>query len=47
MTTPVLRAVQLGDGLALVGALSLDREFDLVHVGTAAGVFYAVQIPLP
>jgi len=44
---PVVKSVQLGDGSALVGAPSLDREFDLVHVGTAAGVFYAIQIPIP
>jgi hypothetical protein len=44
---PVITSVQLGDGSALVGAPSLDREFDIVHVGTAAGVFYAVEIPLP
>jgi hypothetical protein len=24
-----------------------DRDNTLVHVGTAAGVFYAVQVPLP
>ena len=46
-TTPVLKSVQLGGGSALVGAPSFDRGFGLVHVGTAAGVFYAVQIPLP
>jgi hypothetical protein len=40
-------SVQLGDGLATVGAPSLDRGFNLVHVGTAAGIFYAVQVPLP
>jgi uncharacterized repeat protein (TIGR01451 family) len=37
----------LGDGLATVGAPSLDRGYDLVHVGSAAGIFYAVQVPLP
>lgn len=44
---PVLKAVTLGDGLAAVGAPSLDRIHGLVHVGSAAGVFYAVQVPLP
>jgi outer membrane protein assembly factor BamB len=38
--------VQLGDGKAVVGAPSLDRENSLVHVGTEAGVFYAVSVPL-
>jgi hypothetical protein len=37
---------QLGDGKAVVGAPSLDRETSLVHVGTEAGVFYAVSVPL-
>jgi hypothetical protein len=43
----VLKSVTLGDGSALVGGPSLDRGFNLVHVGTAAGIFYAVQVPLP
>jgi uncharacterized repeat protein (TIGR01451 family) len=38
--------VQLGDGKAVVGAPSLDWENSLVHVGTEAGVFYAVSVPL-
>jgi Glucose / Sorbosone dehydrogenase/PQQ-like domain len=45
--TPVLKSVTLGDGQATVGAPSLDRVYNLVHVGTVAGVFYAVQVPLP
>ncbi len=44
---PVLKQVTLGNGLAAVGAPSLDRVYNLVHVGTEAGIFYAVQVPLP
>jgi hypothetical protein len=44
---PVLKSVTLGDGLAVVGAPSLDRIHGLIHVGSAAGIFYAVQVPLP
>jgi hypothetical protein len=46
---PVVKSVPLGDGLSVVGAPSLDRGFtpNLVHVGTEAGVFYAVSVPLP
>jgi hypothetical protein len=43
---PVLKSEALGDGSALVGAPSLDRGYNLVHVGTAAGIFYAIQVPL-
>jgi hypothetical protein len=45
--TPAIKSVTLGDGLATVGAPSLDRGHDLIHVGTEAGVFYAVEVPLP
>ena len=45
--TPTQKQVPLGDGLALVGAPSLDWAFDLIHVGTEAGIFYAVKVPLP
>ncbi len=45
--TPVPKPVTLGDGLSVVGAPSLDREHGLVHVGTEAGIFYAVSVPLP
>jgi hypothetical protein len=31
----------------VVGAPSLDLDFNLVHVGSVRGVFYAVQVPLP
>jgi hypothetical protein len=44
---PVIKSVQLGDGLATVGAPSLDWTNNLIHVGTEAGVFYAVDIPFP
>jgi uncharacterized repeat protein (TIGR01451 family) len=46
---PTVKSVVLGDGRAAVGAPSLDRGFtpNLVHVGTEAGVFYAVAVPLP
>ncbi len=44
---PVLKQVTLGNGLAVVGAPSLDRVYGLIHVGSEAGIFYAVQIPLP
>jgi hypothetical protein len=44
---PVLKSVTLGDGLAVVGAPSLDRIHNLIHVGSAAGIFHAVQVPLP
>jgi hypothetical protein len=42
----VVRSVPLGDSLSVVGAPSLDLENNLVHVGTEAGVFYAVSVPL-
>jgi outer membrane protein assembly factor BamB len=45
--SPVPKPVTLGNGLAVVGAPSLDRIYNLVHVGTEAGIFYAVQVPLP
>jgi hypothetical protein len=45
--SPVPKPVTLGNGLAVVGAPSFDRESSLVHVGTEAGIFYAVLVPLP
>jgi uncharacterized repeat protein (TIGR01451 family) len=45
--TPVPKFVTLGDGLAVVGAPSYDNVYNLVHVGTEAGIFYAVRVPLP
>ncbi|HEX9189234.1 MAG TPA: hypothetical protein VGB87_19305 [Vicinamibacteria bacterium] len=44
--TPVVKSVVLGDGLSVVGAPSYDWTHGLVHVGTEAGVFYAVAVPL-
>ena len=44
---PTLKSQPLGDGLATVGAPSLDWFYSLVHVGTEAGIFYAVDSPLP
>jgi outer membrane protein assembly factor BamB len=44
---PAMNSVQLGDGQSAVGAPSLDWETGLIHVGTEAGVFYAVEFPLP
>jgi outer membrane protein assembly factor BamB len=45
--TPVIRSVVVGDGLAPVGAPSLDWPNSLLHVGTEAGGFYAVEVPFP
>ena len=45
-TTLLSNTVQLGDGMATVGAPSYDLVNALVHVGTAAGIFYAVHVPL-
>ena len=42
---PGIKSVTLGNGLAAVGAPSLDNVYNLIHVGSEAGVFYAVQIP--
>ena len=44
---PGIKSVTLGNGLATVGSPSLDRDYDLIHVGSEAGFFYAIQIPLP
>lgn len=44
---PSVEYATLGDGKATVGAPSIDLQNDLVHVGTEAGVFYAVDVPLP
>jgi outer membrane protein assembly factor BamB len=50
--SPSFKSVQLGHpGPAppppAVGSPSLDWPNSLIHVGTEAGVFYAVQVPLP
>jgi hypothetical protein len=42
---PIIKSVRLGDGLATVGSPTLDWSNSLIHVGTEAGVFYAVEIP--
>lgn len=44
---PSVKFQVLGDGLAAVGSPSLDFPNNLIHVGTEAGVFYAVETPLP
>ncbi len=45
--SPVIKPLVLGDGLATIGAPSLDWPNDLIHVGTEAGVFYTVEMPFP
>ena len=45
--SPVITSRPLGVGGAVVGAPSLDRDYDLVIVGTEAGIFYAVDATLP
>jgi hypothetical protein len=42
-----VKAVTLGVGNAVVGAPSYDLQSGLIHVGTEAGVYYAVKVPLP
>ena len=44
---PSIKSKMLGDGKATVGAPSFDWNNNLVHVGTEAGIFYAVEVPLP
>jgi outer membrane protein assembly factor BamB len=44
---PAVTSVQLGDGTAPVGQPTLDVFNNLLYVGTEAGVFYAVEVPLP
>ena len=46
-TLPDVRSVVLGDGLAGVGAPTLDTTHDLIYVGSEAGVVHAVRVPLP
>lgn len=45
--SPVVNSEPLGDGTAAVGAPSYDRDSGLIHVGTVAGIFYAIAVPLP
>jgi hypothetical protein len=40
-------AVQLIASPLTLGAPSLDREYGLVHIGSEAGAFFAVEVPLP
>jgi len=42
---PSVKSLQLGDGMATVGAPSLDVVNGLLHVGTTAGAIYAVGVP--
>jgi hypothetical protein len=46
VSPPPVKWQVLGDGRAEVGAPSLDWPNGLVHVGSEAGVFYAVESPL-
>jgi outer membrane protein assembly factor BamB len=43
----VVGSVPLGAGRAVVGAPSYDGVNDLIHVGTEAGIFYAVDASVP
>jgi outer membrane protein assembly factor BamB len=42
-----VRSIRLGDGLAAIGAPSMDVANGLVFVGSEAGILYAVQVPVP
>jgi outer membrane protein assembly factor BamB len=44
---PVVLSVQAGDGSAALGAPAYDVLNSTVYVGSDAGVFYAVSVPLP
>ena len=44
---PEITSAQLGDGLAVVGAPTLDRLTGFIYVGSDAGIIYAVPTPLP
>jgi outer membrane protein assembly factor BamB len=39
-------SVELGDGTAAVGSPSLDVMNSMIYVGTAAGIVYAIEVPL-
>ena len=45
-TDPTVTSVGLGDGTAAIGSPSFDVTTGLVHVGSEAGVLYAVEVPL-
>ena len=47
VTASPLKSVQLGDGLAGVGASTIDLLNSMIYVGSAEGVIYGVQFPLP
>jgi hypothetical protein len=44
---PEITSALLGDGLAAVGAPTLDRLTGFIYVGSDAGIIYAVPTPLP
>lgn len=44
---PSLKSIVLESSNVVVGAPALDIGYGLVHVGSEAGTFYAVQVPLP
>jgi hypothetical protein len=46
-SNPSQKTLQLGDGGAAIGAPSLDVSTGLLHVGSEAGIIYAVAVPLP
>ena len=46
-TPPTVTSVTVGDGTAALGAPTLDTTYNLVYVGSDAGIVYAVQLPLP
>lgn len=44
---PTMKSIVLESISLIVGAPTLDTAYGLVHVGSEAGTFYAVQVPLP
>jgi hypothetical protein len=36
-----------GDGLSAVGRPTVDAANGIIYVGTDAGIFYAVELPIP
>jgi beta-glucanase (GH16 family)/outer membrane protein assembly factor BamB len=44
---PTVQSVVIGDGSGIVGSPAFDSAFNMVYVGSDAGVLYAVQLPLP
>jgi uncharacterized repeat protein (TIGR01451 family) len=45
-TGAVMTSVQLGGGVSVIGAPSLDTTNTLIYVGSDSGTFYAVRVPL-